>query len=118
MTVTRIYADELGESHFAEMDYPLHDAGEFGNLSAPIPAQSVMFRTSQPNFDQDWHVAPRRQFVVLLDGAIEIEVSDGSRRTFRGGQVLLVEDTTGRGHRTRNLEQRERHSIFIVLDQG
>jgi len=118
MTVTRIYADELGESHFAEIDYPLGDAGAFGRLSDPVPAKSVVFRTNQPNYDHDWHVAPQRQFVVLLDGTIEIEVSDGSRRTFRGGAVLLVEDTTGRGHRTRNLEQRERHSIFIVLDQG
>ena len=118
MKVTRIYADERGESHFGENDFELHDAGAIGNLSEPIPARSVVFRTNEPTIDQDWHVAPRRQLVVLLDGVIEIEVSDGSRRTFGGGEVLLVEDTTGKGHRTLNVEKRVRRSIFIVLDQG
>jgi hypothetical protein len=54
---------------------------------------------------------------VLLDGAIEIETSDGTRRTFRGGEVLLMEDTAGRGHRTRNVKARERRSVSIVLDE-
>jgi hypothetical protein len=28
-----------------------------------------------------------------------------------------MEDTTGRGHRTRHVEARERRSVFILLDQ-
>ena len=118
MKVTRVYADEHGESHFAEQEYPLRDAGEIGHLSDAIPAKSVVFRRNDPGYDYDWHVAPRRQFIVLLDGAIEIETSDGAKRTFRGGEVLLMEDTTGKGHRTRHVEPRERHSVFIVLDEG
>jgi methyl coenzyme M reductase subunit C len=34
----------------------------------------------------------------------------------RGGEILLLEDTAGKGHRTRNVEPRERRSIFIILD--
>jgi uncharacterized cupin superfamily protein len=34
---------------------------------------------------------------VLLDGEIEIGTSTGEKRTFKGGDVLLVEDTTGKG---------------------
>jgi hypothetical protein len=117
MKVTRVYADKQGESHFADDEYPLHDRGSIGRLSEPIPARSVIFRTNQPAYDYDWHVAPQRQFIVLLDGAIEIEVSDGDRRTFRGGDLLMVEDTTGKGHKTRNTEQLERRSVFIVLDE-
>ncbi|MGA3066009.1 MAG: hypothetical protein ABSF29_04095 [Tepidisphaeraceae bacterium] len=116
MTVTCVYADDRGESHFAQRDYPLRDAGKIGHLSEEIPAKSVVFRTNEPGYDYDWHVAPRRQFIVLLDGAIEIEVSDGSRRTFRGGEILLMEDTTGKGHRSRHVEPRERRSVFIILD--
>ncbi|MFN3649452.1 MAG: hypothetical protein ACK47B_07695 [Armatimonadota bacterium] len=116
MRFTRVYADEAGESHFEEQEVELRDAGPIGRLSPPIPARSVIFRTNEPGYDYDWHPAPQRQFIVLLDGAIEIEVSDGERRTFRGGEVLLLEDTTGRGHRTRNVEPRERRSLFIVLD--
>jgi hypothetical protein len=114
--VTRVYADEHGESHFADQDVELRDAGPIGRLSEPIAAKAVIFRENEPGYDYDWHVAPRRQFIVLLDGAIEIEVSDGARRTFRGGEILLMEDTSGRGHRTRHVEARERRSVFIVLD--
>ncbi len=60
-------------------------------------------------------MAPQRQYIVLLDGAIEIETSDGERRIFRGGNILLVEDTSGRGHRTRNIEAVKRRSPFILL---
>jgi len=116
MRITRVYADEHGESHFADEDIQLRDAGPIGHLSEAIPAKSLIFRKNDPGYDYDWHVAPRRQFIVLLDGAIEIEVSDGTRRTFRGGEVLLVEDVTGRGHRTRHVEPRERRSLFIALD--
>lgn len=117
MKITRVYADEQGNSRFGDVEIPLHDGGTIGQLSAPIAASSVIFRRNEPGYDFDWHVAPRRQFIVLLDGAIEIEVTDGSKRILRGGEILLVEDTTGSGHRTRNIEARERLSIFITLDE-
>ncbi|MDZ4859690.1 MAG: hypothetical protein SGI88_11975 [Candidatus Hydrogenedentes bacterium] len=116
MKITRVYADELGESHFDDAEIKLEDAGTIGRLSKPIPATAVIFRENEPGYDYDWHVAPRRQFIVLLDGTIEIEASDGARRIFRGGEILLMEDVTGRGHRTRNVEQRERRSLFIAID--
>nr|CAA9282683.1 hypothetical protein AVDCRST_MAG63-4060 [uncultured Armatimonadetes bacterium] len=114
--ITRVYADEQGESHFEDREVELRDAGAIGHLSEPVPAKAVLFRKNDPGYDYDWHVAPQRQFIVLLDGAIEIEVSSGERRTFRGGEVLLLEDTTGKGHRTRHVEPSERQSIFIVLE--
>jgi hypothetical protein len=116
MKVTRIYSDDQGETHFADHDVELHDRGPIGFLSDPIAATSVIFRTNGPAYNYDWHVDPQRQFIALLDGAIEIEVSDGSRRSFRAGEILLVEDTTGKGHKSRNIEPSERRSIFIVLD--
>lgn len=118
MTITRVYADGDGDSHFEEREIPLRDAGPIGRLSEPVATKSLILRENPPNYDYDWHVAPQRQFVVLLDGVIEIETSDGARRTFHGGDVLLLEDTTGRGHRTRHVEPRERRSLFIVLDDA
>lgn len=49
---------------------------------------------------------------------VEIEVSDGSRRVLHGGEILLMEDTSGKGHRTRNVESRERRSLFITLENS
>jgi hypothetical protein len=51
-------------------------------------------------FDSDPHPAPRKQWVVMLRGAIEVEVSDGTRRRFGPGELVLVTDTTGSGHIT------------------
>lgn len=115
MRITRVYADEDGGSRFGEVEIDLEDAGEIGRLSEDIPVTGVVFRENDPDYDFDWHNAPRRQYVVLLDGAIEIETSDGETRRFRGGDVILVEDTTGRGHRTRTTDARPRRSLFLPL---
>lgn len=116
MKITRIYATPDGHSHFQDFDIELEDAGEIGRLSEAYPAQAIIFRENAPDYDFDWHHAPRRQYIALLDGRIEIEVSDGETRQFEGGDVLLVEDTSGKGHRTRTVDGKPRRSIFITLD--
>ena len=44
---------------------------------------------------------------------VEVEVTSGEKRRFVGGDVLLVEDTTGTGHRTRTVSQGPRRSLFL-----
>ena len=43
-------------------------------------------------------------------------MGDGSRRVFGPGDLLLAEDTTGRGHVSRALDPEPRVSLFITLD--
>jgi quercetin dioxygenase-like cupin family protein len=93
----------------------LRDAGDIGRLSAAVAVREVVFRENAPDYDYDWHNAPVRQYIVLLDGNIEIEVSDGEVRQFSGGDVLLVEDTSGKGHRTRTTDGQRRRSVFIAI---
>ena len=115
MKVTRIYSSDDGHSHFDDAEIMLRDGGSIGRLSQEFPVKGIIFRENDPEYDYDWHNAPCRQYIILLDGEIEIEVSDGGKRIFRGGDVLLVEDTTGFGHRTRTINQRSRRSIFVTL---
>lgn len=115
MKITRIVSTPDGGSRFVDEVIPLRDAGAIGTLSRPISCSHAVFRRTEPDYDYDWHVAPARQFIVLLDGRIEIETTDGQVRRFGGGDVLLVEDTSGRGHRTRTIDGAARRSIFIVL---
>ena len=114
--VTRVFADENGESYFEDITIPLKENGEIGFLSELIPATGVIFREVLPTYDYDFHNAPHRQYIVLLDGRIEIETSLGEKREFGGGEILLMEDTTGKGHKTRNLLKEKRKSVFIRLD--
>lgn len=117
MQVTRIYADEDGESHFAELDIPLRAAGEIGDLSERFPVSNIIFRETSEDYHYTWHNAPCRQFVLMLEGSVEIEVSDGTRRTFHSGDILLVEDTSGRGHISRAVNRQPRKSVFVTLAQ-
>lgn len=113
--VTRIYSDSKGETHFEDIAIPLTEAGDIGNLSDILPATGIIFREVAPTYDYDSHTAPQKQYIILLDGAIEIETSLGDKRIFNAGDVLLVEDTTGKGHKTRNLQPAKRKSIFITI---
>lgn len=115
MKATRIHADADGVSHFEDLEIPVSPAGEIGRLSAPLPGGPVMFRETDDTYDYDWHQAPRRQWLVLLDGRIEIQTGDGEARTFQGGDVLLLEDTRGGGHRTRQISAGVRRSLFVAL---
>ena len=114
-TVVKIYSDDKGDTHFEEIDIPLKDEGDIGKLSEILPATSVIFREVLPSYDYDFHTAPQRQYIILLDGEIEIETSLSEKRKFKGGDILLVEDTTGKGHRTRNVTAINRRSVFITF---
>lgn len=115
MQITRVYSDSEGESHFEEVELPLNDQGEIGYLSDKVPVKEMIFRKVKPDYDYDFHTAPQKQYVLLLDGEIEIETSLGEKRMFKGGDILLLEDTHGKGHKTRNLQNLERKSVFITL---
>ena len=69
-------------------------------LLGPSTTQ-ISFRESPAGNFQDWHPAPRRQFVITLSGQLEIGLGDGSKHVFGPGSARLVEDTTGKGHTTR-----------------
>jgi hypothetical protein len=113
--ITRVGVSADGGSRFDDVHIDLDDAGEIGRLSQPWPATAVVFRENDPGYELNWHCAPRRQLIVLLDGEIEVEVTSGESRRFRGGAVLLMEDTTGTGHRTRTVSPGARRSLFIPM---
>ena len=114
-TITRIYSDGNGDSHFETVSVPLNDNGEIGFISEAQKAGTISFRKVISSYDYDFHNAPARQYIILMDGVIEIETSLGEKRYFKGGDILLVEDTEGKGHKTRNITKEIRSSIFITL---
>ncbi|MCR9097160.1 MAG: hypothetical protein NXI30_23300 [bacterium] len=116
MHVTRIYTGDDGESHFEDVEVPLRDFGDLGRISEIVPVSGLMFREVDADYDFDFHTAPRRQYVVNLDAAVDIEVGDGTRRRIGAGEILLAEDTTGRGHRSIAVDGKPRRCLFIALD--
>ena len=116
MRATRIYTGPDGESHFEDLEIPITDHGSIGHLSVLIPATGLILRETGPDYDYDWHSAPRRQAIIMLSGAVEIEIGDGTVRRFGPGEILFAEDTTGRGHCSRAVDRQSRTSVFVTLD--
>ncbi len=119
MKVTRLYTGDDDRSHFEELDLPLELMEGVGLMSGPIRATAVFFRDTSDAGPEVWdfHVAPRRQFVIHLTGVAEIEVGDGTKRRFGPGEILLADDRTGQGHISREVEG-PRHQIFAILDDS
>ena len=81
-----------------------------------LPATGIVFRETTTDYENSWHRAPRRQYVISLAGGISITASDGETRHIGAGEIVLVEDTTGKGHITRSSGDKPRHTIFVPID--
>ena len=106
MKVTRLYTGADGHSHFEELDV------ENNKLQ---PGDGIVFRVGTPEHVNSWHRAPTRQYVINLSGETEIEVSDGTKRRFGPGDILLAEDTSGQGHISRDVGPQPRRFVFIPV---
>jgi uncharacterized cupin superfamily protein len=100
----RIYSAEDGGSRFEDIEVqgePTHIVDGVPPLlvSGPFPVHAALF-VAQPKDATDWraHVSPRRQWAILLSGRVAVTTTDGERREFGPGDVILAEDTTGQGH--------------------
>ena len=88
MKVTRVYTGPDNQSHFEDVDIPLKDGGMVGQVSERVQATGMIFRQTSGDYDLDFHNAPRRQYVVMLDGEVEIEIGDGTKRVLGTGDIL------------------------------
>ncbi|CAG9176748.1 hypothetical protein LMG23992_03323 [Cupriavidus laharis] len=102
----RLYADESGESHFGALSMEMSER----NFAPPAPSFWVSpmnpavrhgFLVVPTGWVGDLHPSPFRMWIYMLDGEMEFEASDGERRSLVAGGALLLEDTTGKGHRSR-----------------
>jgi hypothetical protein len=115
MKILRVYTGTDGQSHFEELPIDFVEQGSFGRISSLVPAKGVLFREVDGDYDLDFHNAPRRQFVSNLKGSVDIEIGDGTVRRLGPGDILLAEDTTGQGHKSRAVGGEPRECLFIPL---
>ncbi len=115
-----LYSDSQGESHFRNVDVNF-EAVNFAPPAPPVElskyketSRLVFFKTP-PGWFGDWHPAPKKQFFCCLSGMFEIIASDGEVRVFRAGDVFLLEDTTGKGHKSRTISEEDFTAAIIQL---
>ena len=120
MKYVRLCSDSTGASHFDddELTFTLAD---FAPPAPPISVSQLFqtegaaFISSPPGWVGNWHPAPQRQYFVCLTGRLEVEVSDGEIRTFGPGEVILVEDTWGKGHISRVVGEDRVYAVVVSL---
>ena len=103
MKYIRIYADPAGESHFDDVEVELAKVNFAPpapplNLSSFSPALQYAFCSFPTGWRGDWHPTPRRQIFFILSGEVSAQVSDGEVRHLGAGDIVLGEDTAGKGH--------------------
>ena len=95
MGTYRMYSGDDGQTHVETID--LDQTPDWTSAQA---ATTIAFREAAVGRFQDWHPAPRAQYVIILSGQLEIGLGDGSKHVFGPGDARLVADTTGKGHTT------------------
>ena len=106
MKYLRIYTDESGESHLEDVEVEMNSI-DFAppapplDLSAPIDASRLIMMHAPAGWFGDWHPTPVRQWLILMSGECEFETGDGERCRRKAGDVVMLDDTEGKGHCTR-----------------
>ncbi|MBI4083033.1 MAG: hypothetical protein HY423_10530 [Candidatus Lambdaproteobacteria bacterium] len=113
MNLVRLFSGADGESHFEQVPLAFTERG--GALTPLRAARGIQFRLRPGTYRSAFHAADAPHYVLYLEGGLEIEVGDGSTHQLRAGDALLVEDLTGRGHRSRALDGRPVLAAFIAV---
>jgi hypothetical protein len=116
MRIHNIYADANGESHIRDLDIEWTRSSPTGKISDPVPVASMAFRVTDGSYDLEWHNAPRRQYIINLEGSVEITTSDGERRLIGPGEIILAEDTSGKDHLSKADANGARRSLIIPIE--
>ncbi len=124
MKYTRIYTGNDGQSHFEDVELPMKgyvsardpSLKESMKVSDIIKATGIFFNENVSGIDWGWHTAPQRQFVILLEGKADITTSQGIKRRLSAGDILLAEDTSGKGHLSKAVGRKITKIVYVPLE--
>ncbi|MGH8259114.1 MAG: hypothetical protein ACREUG_05440 [Steroidobacteraceae bacterium] len=124
-TYVHLYSDAHGVSHFRDETVTLKTAvGPHGGPDEALAAYTLsahggaQLLSLKRGASEDWHNAPRRMFLIVVQGTAEVTASDGEVRRFGPGSVLLMDDATGKGHITRNVGPADHVAVTIPAPAG
>jgi quercetin dioxygenase-like cupin family protein len=117
---TRLFSDSSGASHFQNLESDL-TATDFASNAPPLfvslslQAENVSFFGAPAGWKSDWHPSSGRHLFAVLSGVWEVTATDSEVRRFSRGDVLLVEDTEGKGHTSRVIGDEDSLALLIKL---
>jgi hypothetical protein len=114
VVITRLFTGPDGLTHAEDMEVTL-TGDPLNQISEMFKVKGAEIHRAAPGRVNDWHTAPRRQYVITLSGRGEIEVAGGKKILLEPGHIELAEDLTGKGHITRVVGSEDRVSIQLPL---
>lgn len=111
--ISKLLADSSGETYFTTEKVEWMSWFYSGRRTLEKPVTNFQFYHLNAGLDMGLHPAPRKQFLLIIQGTLQIEASNGERRQFSPGSVLLVTDIAGtRGHKTSVIGKED---VFIAV---
>jgi hypothetical protein len=114
----RLYGDDGGDTHIARVELPPRRDGDgprrLGFADIPTTTMTIG-RLLEPKPDVGLHPAPRRQLVVVLRGALEVETTSGDVQQIGPGDGLLTDDLESKGHFTRQVGAEPLSTLAVGL---
>ncbi|MFT5860269.1 MAG: hypothetical protein ACI865_002378 [Flavobacteriaceae bacterium] len=108
MEVTRLYTDSNGQTCFEKLPILMEETSEIGYYSTPkTNVKSVRFQNINPHEEWEFHSTTSKTYITILEGILELEVSNGKKKNFTTGDVMFLEDQSGQGHKLKTFE----HSV-------
>lgn len=101
---TKLGVNKSFDSYYSEESIEMSTwPANLAMISLEEKTGGIRFFKAKPGWEMlKLHHAPKRQYLLVLQGILEIHTSTDQIRQFKQGSILLVEDTFGEGHRTRN----------------
>ena len=108
--MTRLYTgpDNLTHAEEVEMKFT-------GDVSKMMQVTGAELHRGAAGRVSDWHRGPSRRYVITLSGRGEVEVAGGKKISLEPGHIDLIEDTTGKGHITRETGTEDRVTLHLLL---
>lgn len=120
-TALCIYDGEDGRSRLIDLDIPVTHKATAPDGSAHWVGVAGATRWglagdgSSPDHHA-WHNSTHAGLSITLRGRWEIEAGDGTRRALGPGDMLVMLDTTGQGHRSWKIEEGASMVVGVGLD--
>ena len=122
LTLPVLFTDTDGRARFRDQPLALGEGTPTTRLSALQASGGCQFRQSPVGFQSDFHCTTTPQWLVVLQGRMEIGLQDGSTRVFGPGECFYSNDTLPvgatfdpqlHGHRSRLLGDAPLVTLFV-----
>jgi quercetin dioxygenase-like cupin family protein len=120
LSYLHLYADAQGVSHF-KIDKLVSRTLSAEGLAEPLNtyqfagAESATLVWLKRGAVEDWHRAPRRQFLLGVQGVAEVTAGDGAVKRVTPGTIMLMDDTSGKGHITKSVGNVDHVALAIPV---